>query len=402
MVKSLLKTVGLLLTLLMTPLVAAMTYLTGLVLLAIPRWQSKAGRGYQPFFYVLIPAHDEELVIARTIASLQKLDYPARQYKICVVADNCTDGTARIVRAMGATVYERFNPDERSKGYALQWLLNELLPNSPTEAGFVFVDADTVLSANFLQEAAQALDEGAEIIQGYYGVSNPEDSWRSALRYVALTAMNFGRLLGRDRLGISVGLRGNGMVFSAATLRQLGWPAYTQAEDAEMHTRLVLAGQRVRFMPQGQVWALMPVTGQQARSQDVRWEGGRFSTARQFVPQLLKGQPGQAWRTRLNALDAAVELALPPLSVVAGLGGIGLMAGIGLGSAPLRRLAGLLIGELTVYILASLVAARAPLKVWQALLYAPFFIGWKIGLYVYALVKGQRQARWVRTSRQPH
>src|SRR5205807_4822375 len=77
-------------------------------------------------FAVLVPAHNEELLIGRLLDNLQQLDYPSDLFEICVVADNCTDRTAELARAAGATVYERVDPTQRAKGYALRWLLEQL------------------------------------------------------------------------------------------------------------------------------------------------------------------------------------------------------------------------------------------------------------------------------------
>jgi cellulose synthase/poly-beta-1,6-N-acetylglucosamine synthase-like glycosyltransferase len=394
------KTLKLILGCLLGVLASVTSYLTFLTLLAVPSWKPRNPKeANQPFFYVLIPAHNEEVVIARTVKSLQALEYPKELFEICVVADNCTDQTAQIARDLGVHVFERFNTTERGKGYALQWLLDQLLPASPANSAYLFVDADSTISPNFLHIAARELGNGAEVIQAYYGGANPDESWRSALRYIALTAMNYSRLLGRQRLGLSAGLRGNGMVFSANIARSFGWQAYTRTDDAELHARLLLLGQRVTFAPDCQVWGLMPVTEKQARSQDVGWEGGRVDIARQYVPSLIKALPGRPLQQQMALLDGAIELATPPLSMLVGLGGLGLGISWLLKSKLGRNLAQLILLEIGVYISASLAAARVPWRVSITLLYAPFFIIWKIALYVYALFTSKRHRRWIRTSR---
>ena len=71
-------------------------------------------------FDVVVPAHDEEAGIERTVRSLLALDWPAHRYRVLVVADNCSDRTAERARAAGAEVLVRDDPTRRGKGYALQ------------------------------------------------------------------------------------------------------------------------------------------------------------------------------------------------------------------------------------------------------------------------------------------
>src|SRR5215212_6314913 len=53
----------------------------------------KAGRQGAPFtrFAILIPAHEEELVIGRLLDSLNGLDYPRELFEVHVIADHCSD-----------------------------------------------------------------------------------------------------------------------------------------------------------------------------------------------------------------------------------------------------------------------------------------------------------------------
>ena len=57
-------------------------------------------------FLVLVPAHNEEAVIADIINNLNSMDYPRELYDFYILADNCTDRTAEIARGLGAKVLE--------------------------------------------------------------------------------------------------------------------------------------------------------------------------------------------------------------------------------------------------------------------------------------------------------
>ena len=105
----------------------------------------------------------------------------------------------------------------------------------------------------------------------------------AALRYAALAALHYLRPLGRARLGLSCGLKGNGMA-STPVLERYGWDWFTLAEDVELHLALVAAGSRVDFVPETTVLADMPVTLAQAASQNERWERGRLEMLRAARP----------------------------------------------------------------------------------------------------------------------
>src|ERR1700712_2049120 len=78
-------------------------------------------------FAILIPAHDEAAGIARALATMQAMDYPDRAFEVHVVADNCTDATAHVVRSCGVEVHERHDLDDPGKGSALNWLHDRLI-----------------------------------------------------------------------------------------------------------------------------------------------------------------------------------------------------------------------------------------------------------------------------------
>ena len=81
----------------------------------------------QTTFALLIPAHNEEVIVGTLLESLSQLTYPKEQYQIYLIADNCTDKTAELARQFkGVQVYERFNQEQRGKGYALSWMWQQL------------------------------------------------------------------------------------------------------------------------------------------------------------------------------------------------------------------------------------------------------------------------------------
>jgi cellulose synthase/poly-beta-1,6-N-acetylglucosamine synthase-like glycosyltransferase len=345
-------------------------------------------------FALLVPAHDEETVIGRLLQSLSRLDYPKGMVEVFVIADNCADATEARARAAGAKVLVRSDAARPGKGYALAWALERI--DLACYDAVVMVDADSALDPAFLLAADARLRDGAEIVQGYYGVLN-DGSTAAALRSVSFALMHYVRPLGKALFGGASGLKGNGMAFSTELLLSAGWQSFSVVEDAEQGLRLAYAGHFVQFAPEARVYGEMPSSLAGARTQNLRWEAGRWSVARRWCPRLL-------WRglsrRSLPLIDAAIEPLVPPLSVVAALGPVAGLAGLLLDNMALTIVGGASLGGIAAHVLGGMLLARSPLSAWRSLFAAPVYLAWKVALYGQALL-GSGAQRWVRTPRAP-
>jgi len=356
-----------------------------------PRYGEGPGRRR---FAIVIPAHNEEAVLARTLASIARLEYPQHLVDVWVVADNCIDATARIARHAGACVVERRDPIRIGKGYALAWLIEQIAATGERYDAFLIVDADSVLSPNFLRAMDGSLEAGATVAQGYYTVLPVHGTWAEALRGAALALVHYLRPVSKARIGASCGLKGNGMCFAAPVLERYGWPCAGLAEDVEFGLLLARDGVRVAFVPDAVVRGEIPPTLRAAAGQNRRWEAGRLAAARAALPLLAHGLRR---RSRV-AIDAAVEQLVPPLSLPVGLAVVALAAGWALRAPLLTVCAVSALAMFAFYIVAGLLLARATHREWLALALAPLYICWKVALYLRVLL-GPRPRAWVRTRR---
>lgn len=380
----------------LAPAAASALHLAALTVVGQRRRSSLAAPPQpNPRFVFVVPAHNESAGIASTVASLRAVDYPGYNTSILVVADNCTDDTAVQAAAAGAAVLVRNDERQRGKGYALAAGFRAALAD-PTVDAVVVVDADTVVSTNLLQCAAAALASGALVMQADYRVREPFRSWRTTLMEIAFTAMHTVRNEGRERLGWSVGLRGNGMVFTREALRRCPYSSFGLVEDIEYAARLAAAGIRVAYLEGAAVRGDMPATADDAASQRLRWEEGRERLRKETAPALAR----QAVRDRSPMLaDAAMELAAPPLVRVA----VPLVAALGI-TLGLRRWARL---PLTAGLATSALAGLGlhVVTAWRrsgtghrglaALAHVPAYAFWKLGLRA----SRGKVDEWVRTAR---
>jgi hypothetical protein len=355
-------------------------------------------------FVVLIPAHNEERLIGTALDSLAALDYPADLRTTHVVADNCTDATATIVRGRGVEAHERDAPEDGGKGPALQWLLSRLRDRGDPYDAVVIIDADSTVSTNFLTVMDAKLRAGAEVVQSYYAVRDADQSSTAAFRAAALAVRHYLRPLGRTRLGGSAGLHGNGMVFRSDVLESHAWTNHL-TEDIELQLELLVEGTSVAFAPDAVVEAEMPTTLASSRSQHERWERGRLEMARRYVPRLLRCAGASRGWDRVGYLDAALDQLLPPFSVTvaatAAWATLTTVVAVGRrrGRPGVRvAVAAAVVLVQASYVVSGLLMVSAPAAVYRSLLRSPQLVLWKVRLWL-GMIGGRRNVAWVRTAR---
>ncbi len=342
---------------------------------------------------VLIPAHNEERGLPATLEGLNRSDYPAHHVRVIVIADNCTDDTARVAAAAGAEVMVRDDLEQRGKGYALSWALARLGEDGLNAEAVVFLDADCRPSPNLLSAFDDHLEDGAGVAQADYVVANPDDSWTAALRWAAFALVCRIQPLAVDSLGLSCGISGTGFVVARKVLERVPWEAFTLAEDQEYHLRLVAAGERVRFVPDAEVRSLMPTSLEASRDQNLRWEAGRWQLTRTWTPMLLSD--GLARRDPVR-LHAAVEGLVPPQALLLSGNVLLLVATTAVKTPRVRTLALLNLAGQAVYVLGGVTLARAPRSVYRAMAFAPVLALWKLALHL-RIMRGKGPSEWVAT-----
>ena len=350
-------------------------------------------------FLVLIPAHNEELILETALRSWNTVQYPRTLFTVCVIADNSTDRTAEISRLSGAICLERIDSENRGKGQALAWALKQL-PLDDYDA-VVFVDADCTVSSDFLAAMNERLVRGARVIQGFDGVLNPDDSMMTRLMHITNVMKNLLFSHAKSKLGLSVHLMGTGMCFDRMTLQQVAWKAFSIGEDLEQFAHLAAAGIRVEFEPRAIAYAQEASSMGQAYSQRVRWASARMQLlgvgSRLFLAGIRKHD--------FRMLDAGVSLLCPNYSMLANVTLAGLFISLFVVSPPARNILScwfaLLVAAQVLYFCMGIVVSRLSLKALCSLGFAPVFLLWKLGVDVIAVLN-LRRSLWVRTSRSPH
>lgn len=237
-------------------------------------------------FMAILPAHNEEAVIANLVDSLMNQDYDKNLLDIYVIADNCTDNTAEIAREHGAIVFERFDPAHKTKGYALNWFLQQKIKeNADYDAFFVF-DADNIVDRNFTKAMNKKLCQGEEVVQGYRDIKNPADSWITAGYALFYWTMHRFYHLARYNVGLSPLLNGTGFMVKFDLIKNTGWDTITLTEDIEFSLKRIIKGRRLGWATDAIVYDEQPLTFKASWSQRSRWTVGHIQCMKTYTKDL--------------------------------------------------------------------------------------------------------------------
>ena len=237
-------------------------------------------------FMAIIPAHNEEAVVANLIESLKQQTYNKELYDIYVIADNCTDNTAKVAREAGAIVYERFDETKKTKGYALNWFLQQKIKeDAPYDAFFVF-DADNIVDKNFIKNMNKKLCQGEDVVQGYRDIKNPSDNWITAGYAIFYWQMHRFYHLARYNLGLSPLLNGTGFMVKFDVVKPQGWDTVTLTEDIEFSLKRIIKGKKLGWATDAIVYDEQPTGFKQSWSQRSRWTVGHMQCIKTYTKQL--------------------------------------------------------------------------------------------------------------------
>jgi cellulose synthase/poly-beta-1,6-N-acetylglucosamine synthase-like glycosyltransferase len=349
----------------------------------------------RPRVAVLVPAHDEAAGIAPTLGALRA--QLASGDRLLVVADNCSDETAKTAAAVGAEVVARVDPLRRGKGYALDFGIRHLEAAPPEVV--VVVDADCELHPGGLDRLARVCLRERRPVQALDLMrAAPGAALRTRIAEFAWVLKNQVRPLGFLRLGLPCQLMGTGMAFPWQVIQRAPLASGHIVEDLRLGLDLAAVGAAPLFCPQALVTSAFPSHAEGLADQRARWERGH-------VGVIVKEGPRALWRAlargRPELAALALDLCVPPLAMLAlllvaqALFGAILVA-VGGSTTPLWIGLVALAFVVLATVLAWLGFGRRIVS-FTELFGAPVYVLAKLPLYARFLRRGKRD--WVRARR---
>lgn len=228
-------------------------------------------------YAILIPARNEESVIANLISSIKKQDYPQELITIFVVADNCTDNTAEVARKNGAICYERQNPNERTKGFALKYLFEQIEKDYGIQSfeGYFIFDADNLLKKDYVSRMNDSFDSGEKIITSYRNTKNLDESWIASTYALHWIRSIRWRHRTRSFLHLATNIQGTGFLFSNEIVKD-GWKYTSLTEDRALTADCVVEGYEISYNDKAVFYDEQPTSLKVALRQRTRWSKGHL------------------------------------------------------------------------------------------------------------------------------
>ena len=285
-------------------------YFYQLLYVPVALWRRHRVVGGAPLrrYAVLISARNEEAVIGQLVESLRGQDYPAEYLDVYVVADNCTDDTARVAGGAGAIVYRRSDTRRVGKGYALNFLLSRIREERGDQYydGYFVFDADNLLAPDYISRMNEVFSPECPIVTSYRNSKNYGDNWISA--GYGLWFLRDAAFLNepRTRLGLSAVVSGTGYVFSREImLRCGGWPFHSLSEDTEFTVHCILEGEKIGYCGEAELYDEQPTQLGQSIRQRMRWVRGNMMVLLRQGGRLA-GHVGQ--KNGLSCLDLLLSM----------------------------------------------------------------------------------------------
>jgi cellulose synthase/poly-beta-1,6-N-acetylglucosamine synthase-like glycosyltransferase len=358
---------------------------------------------------ILVPAHNEEIVMAGTIESLLHLDYPRDKFEVIVIDDSSTDGTRRVIEHL-------MSQDRRLKlvaipeglgGRGKSYALNVGLEHAAHELIVVF-DADNTPEPQSLRYLVAEMMADPTLAAAVGKVRTVNAATNFLTRCIAVEFVSFQWMVqaGRWRLFGLASLPGTNYVIRREALERAGgWDPTAIADDAELTVRLSQEGYHIKFVPYAVTWEPEPQDWGVWLRQRLRWARGGTYVLRKFLPRLH----------RVRRRDLALEvlhlftiyhlffavMMLSDLILVAGaIGGIA----VGARTSPLIVLWGLAVGVFLLQMAVALAIENENTPVNLLVAAAMYFTYCQAWIYVCAkahyldLVR-QERLQWEKTIR---
>ena len=332
-------------------------------------------------FMTIIPAHNEEAVVGNLVESLKNQNYPKDLYDVYVIADNCTDNTAKIAREKGAIVFERFDETKKTKGFALQWFLAQKIEEDAPYDAFCVFDADNIADSNFLTAMNKKLNQGENVVQGYRDIKNPSDNWITAGYAIFYWTMNRFYHLARYNIGLSPLLNGTGFMVRFDVIKPTGWQTKTLTEDIEFSLKNIIAGRKLGWATDAIVYDEQPTGFKQSWMQRTRWTVGHIQCMKEYTGLLAAAV--KEHKTLMN-FDGLLYIlgSIPMFILTLILLLLNFIMYFGNGMTGVELVINLLRYLIPTFILPILLAIfimkldKKPIKpMWKGLIFYPLFLG---------------------------
>lgn len=235
-----------------------------------------------PFVSIMVPAHNEGIVIVKTLQALLNFDYPKDRYEIIIINDNSDDNSAELLAEVQSLYPHRnlkvINTDKTNGGKGKSNALNIGLKQARGSLISIY-DADNTPQRSALRYLVAELMQDSQLaaVIGKFRTRNKNASLLT--RFINIETLSFQWMAqaGREKLFKLCTIPGTNYVIRRDILEEIGgWDVKALAEDTEISFRVYRMGYRIRFQPLAVTWEQEPQTLDVWFHQRTRWVKGNI------------------------------------------------------------------------------------------------------------------------------
>jgi len=247
-----------------------------------------------PFISIMIPAHNEGIVIEKTLMAMIRMNYPDDRYEIIVINDNSSDDTGERIENIKLRVpnqnINHIITDKETGGRGKSNALNIGFKQAKGEYIVVY-DADNTPNPLALRYLAYEIDHHDEFgaVIGMFRTRNKNKNWLT--RFINIETLSFQWMAqaGRWKLLKLCTIPGTNFIIRKSILEKIGgWDTSAIAEDTEISFRIYQMGYKISFMPLAKTYEQEPETVKVWIKQRTRWVDGNIYVLVKFIKEAFK------------------------------------------------------------------------------------------------------------------
>ena len=237
----------------------------------------------------LIPARDESKVIEDLLISISKQSFKINMENVYIIVESSNDPTISIAKKYGATVFIRKNLNLKSKGYALQEIVKDLVSKNIYYDAYFICDADNVLDKDFVKEMNNSYMDGYDIVTSYRNLKNGNDSIISACSGITFQFLNSNGNDTKSKQSRNVTLSGTGLFITGELIKKWNdFPFHSLTEDYELTLYSILNNLTSTYNKKAIFYDEQPIKYKNTINQRVRWIKGYFNVRKEYIPKFRK------------------------------------------------------------------------------------------------------------------
>jgi len=235
-----------------------------------------------PMVSIMVPAHNEGVVITQTVLSLLNFDYPQDRYEIIVINDNSSDNSAELLETI-----RRKNPDRKLQVINTDSKVGGKGKSNALNIGFqmcsgayiVIYDADNTPEKNALKLLVSEIVANPHLgaVIGKFRTRNKDATLLTRFINIETLAFQWMAQAGRWKIMKLCTIPGTNFIIRRSILEGMGgWDINAIAEDTEISFRIYRMGYYIKFLPQAVTWEQEPQTLKVWFRQRTRWVKGNI------------------------------------------------------------------------------------------------------------------------------